>query len=248
MRRSVLAQSQDAVMQMAPQRAWVQGMRNAMAQFMKGFDLTLNFSDLSELVKGVPAFDPAAQAPVPPVQPGAMARRARPPVRPRPTGLQQLKMGLDQAAEVPVAAMLEQVLQQLPPMIAATGQGALYEAFRNNIVGIGRVHLQAHDYIFKLGFKGTPHPPHPITLPYVRLIPALTTDRCVMRHRPGLRVPSAPARRRAAAVSHDSSRYRFLQYFFTSFLLRFSCLIGKERGHRGCITMRCTEADHNKEA
>ncbi len=160
--RRVLAQSEDALSQMSPQRAWVQQMRITTAAFMKGFDLTMNFASLDDLVKNVPDFvddqppqPQALPAPGAPVAGDAMARRARrQPPRRRPSPLQALKAGLEQLSQMPVGAMLDSGLQQLPPLIAASGQAALYEAFRNNITGLGRIHLQSQDYIFKLGFNG----------------------------------------------------------------------------------------------
>ena len=159
--RNVLAQSQEIVAQMSPQRAWVQNMRNATAQFMKGFDLTLNFAELTDLVAAVPDFDPVAaqqlQQQQQAQQQQAMERRVRHPIRPRPpqpTPLQALKAGLAQAEEFPVAMALDQVLSQLPMLVAQVGQGALYEAVRNNIAGLSRVQVVAHDYTIKLAFKG----------------------------------------------------------------------------------------------
>jgi len=162
--RNMLAQSQDVIAQMSPQRAWIQSMRNAFALWMQGFDLTLNFAELTDLVAQTPDFAPdqivaAAAAPAP--APDAVGRRRRggrpgggAGAGPRPTHLQQLKKGLADAAEAPVSMLLEQVLMQLPMLVAQVGQGPLYTAVRNNVLGLGRIQLVAHDYVLKLGFKG----------------------------------------------------------------------------------------------
>jgi len=152
-----LESAKEALAQMNPMRAYIQGMRNATAVFMKGFDLTFNFADLGELIKDVPDFQ------MPPPGAGGPARlRAHRGVQ--PSGLQNMKHGLDQLASLPVAQTLTNILSQLPPIIQQTGQAPLYEAVRNNIIGLGKIHLQANDFVLRFGIKG---------LDVIQLLPAL---------------------------------------------------------------------------
>jgi len=143
-----LQAAKEAIAQMNPMRAFVQSIRNASAQFIKGFDLTFNLAELQELIENVPDYVPQGG---PAVGPGA--RRGRGGVQP-PSGMQQIKLGLQQFAAIPIPDIVGQMLAQAPALAQGAGQGPLYEAVRNNVVGIGRIHLQANDFVLRVGFKG----------------------------------------------------------------------------------------------
>jgi len=167
--RRLLAQNEADIAQMSPGRAWVQSMRNAFATALRGFELSLHFADLGEFTSAIPDFAVAAPQHDQPQRGGPARLRVHrghrgaggeegllahhAPQAP-PSDGQSFKMALAQAAQAPISQFIEMGLAQVPMMAAAMGQQALYDGVRNNIVGLARIHVQAHDFVFRVNFKG----------------------------------------------------------------------------------------------
>jgi len=148
---SALEAAKEAIAQMNPMRAFVQSVHNAGAQFFRGFDLTLNFGEIAELMRDVPDFVPPPAAPAV----GGPARlRVRRGPNAQPSGMQQMKMGLNMIAGAPIAEEIARAIAPVAGLVQQSGQTALYEAVRNNVIGLGRIHVQAHDMVLRIGFKG----------------------------------------------------------------------------------------------
>lgn len=100
--------------------------------FVKGIDVNVTFANLSDFLKTIPADEPGR----------------------RRTPGQELRNGIAQLSEVPVADMLPQVTAALPQLAASVQQKGLYDLVKANVLGVRKVHIQMKELVAKLQLKG----------------------------------------------------------------------------------------------
>jgi len=106
--------------------------------FVKGIDVNVQFANLTDFLKSIPDEQP---------QGGGGGYRRRSPG-------QEMKAGIAELANVPIAEMLPQLTGQLPQLAQGAGQKPLYDLFKANVLGLRRVHIQMHDLVARIDLKG----------------------------------------------------------------------------------------------